>query len=171
MGSAGRGGSANAPGSNDVLNVGKCAVATASEAYVQAGDTPLFLQVRDGLQRIAIAARDPAVDVFVLPRTLSSDVTKLLAKVVHADDKTREPRLGYPTEGPPGKTPAALPSPRGSYWGLFLGSGRAPGGYSRTQNNPNSDRGTAGKPGESRGGSKNNAKQQQGHQYSSWACS
>jgi len=33
-------------------------------------------------------------------------------------------------EEPPGKTPAALPSPRRSSWGLFLGSGRAPGGYS-----------------------------------------
>ena len=96
--SASRGGAANAPGANDVLNVGKCAVAAASDAYVQAGDTTLFLRVRDEVEKVAVAARAPDADVFVLARSLSSDATKLLAKVVHADDKTKEPRLGYLTE-------------------------------------------------------------------------
>ena len=95
---AGRGGSASTPGAADVLNVGKCAVAQTSDAYVQAGDTPLFLRVRDELEKVAIAARAWDADVFLLTRSLSSDATKLLAKVVHADDKTKEPRLGYLTE-------------------------------------------------------------------------
>ena len=95
---ASRGGSANGPGANDVLNVGKCAVAAASDAYVRTGDTALFLRVRDEVEKVTIAARAPDSDVFVLTRGLSPEATKLLAKVVHSDDKTKEPRLGFLTE-------------------------------------------------------------------------
>ena len=50
---------------------------------------------------------------------------------------------GYQEE-PPGQTPVALLSPGCSSSGLFLGPGRAPGGYSHTPNNTTPEEQAAG---------------------------
>ena len=86
------------PGPDDVLRVGKSTAAQSSDAYVAAGDTPLFFRVRAEIETAARAAQSASADVFAIAGTLSSDATKMLAKIVHPDDKTNEPRLSFLTE-------------------------------------------------------------------------
>ena len=86
------------PGTDDVLRVGKSTAAQASDAYVAAGDTPLFFRVRTEVEAAARSAQAAGADIFAIAGALSSDATKMLAKIVHPDDKTHEPRLSFLTE-------------------------------------------------------------------------